>query len=150
MRLLTGAANRLGFDPMRSKGGSCIAIGSNGSKRPVSMSLQKLPQHFFDQKEERHVTNPLPKGHDCADCVVSCRGVSWRGVSCRACSVASESSDSSEEEDVPARKQSFVPALNLTDVKKKGDNEAGGGKEKKGLLGTYSSLPTLCQRICFT
>jgi hypothetical protein len=58
----------------------------------------------------------------------------------------SESSESSDEEDVVPRKQSFVPALNLTDVKKKGspDAETGGGKEKKGLLGTVllsSPLP---------
>jgi hypothetical protein len=56
MRFLTGAANRLGFDPMRNKPGSCIAIGATGnSRRPVSMSLQKLPQYFFDQKDDKYV-----------------------------------------------------------------------------------------------
>jgi hypothetical protein len=49
---------------------------------------------------------------------------------------------SSDDEVTPVAKLSFVPALNLTEVKKKRDETGGKKEEKKGrLLGTYPILP---------
>jgi len=58
------------------------------------------------------------------------------------CPCASDSSDSSEEEEVKSTKQAFVPALDLTDVKKKGtpEDEVAKKEEKKGILGMAHTL----------